>query len=63
MNHDLLNNPFDDAFKSLVREFGQLLRDIVATIDRYGLKKRHLNKHLNDRARISCTTNAGGIVN
>jgi hypothetical protein len=23
-----------------------LLRTIVATIDRYGLKKRHLNKHL-----------------
>jgi predicted RecB family nuclease len=48
MNHDLLNNPFDDAFKSLVREFGQLLRDIVATIDRYGLKKRHLNKHVGE---------------
>jgi hypothetical protein len=46
MNHDLLNNSFDDEFKSLVREFGQLLREIVATIDRYGLKKRHLNKHL-----------------
>jgi hypothetical protein len=48
MNHDLLNNPFDDEFKSLVREFGQLLREIVATIDRYGLKKRHLNKHMDD---------------
>ena len=48
MNHDLLNNPFDDEFKSLVREFGQLLRKIVATIDRYGLKKRHLNKHVGD---------------
>jgi hypothetical protein len=48
MNHDLLNHPFDDEFKSLVREFGQLLRDIVATIDRFGLKKRHLNKHLGE---------------
>src|SRR5262249_2230020 len=48
MNHDLLNNPFDDEFKSLVREFGQLLREIVATIDRYGLNKRHLNKHGDD---------------
>jgi predicted RecB family nuclease len=48
MNHDLLNNPFDDEFKSLVHEFGQLLRKIVATIDRYGLKKRHLNKHVDD---------------
>jgi hypothetical protein len=48
MNHDLLNNPFDDEFKSLVQEFGQLLREMVATIDRYGLKKRHLNKHVDD---------------
>jgi predicted RecB family nuclease len=48
MNHDLLNNPFGDEFKSLVREFGQLLREIVVTIDRYGLKKRHLNKHVDD---------------
>jgi hypothetical protein len=46
MNHDLLSSPFDDEFKSLVAEFGQLLRTIVATIDRYGLKKRHLTKHL-----------------
>lgn len=48
MNHDLLNNPFDDEFKRLVREFGQLLREIVVTIDRYGLKRRHLYKHQND---------------
>jgi predicted RecB family nuclease len=48
MNHDLLNNPIDDEFKFLVQAFGQLLREIVATIDRYGLKKRHLNKHMDD---------------
>jgi hypothetical protein len=48
MNHDLLNNPFDDEFRQLVGEFGQLLREIVVTIDRYGLKKRHLYKHLDD---------------
>jgi Transposase IS66 family len=52
MNHDLLNNPFEDEFKSLVCEFGQLLRTIVATIDRYGLKKRHLSKHTNDVERF-----------
>jgi hypothetical protein len=32
----------------LVREFGQLLRSIVSTIDRFGLKHRHLNKHRAD---------------
>ena len=52
MNHDLLNNPFDDEFKSLVSEFGQLLRPIVATIDQYGLKQRHLNKHMDDVERF-----------
>jgi hypothetical protein len=52
MNHDLLNNPFDGEFKSLVSEFGQLLRTVVATIDRYGLKKRHLNKHAEDVERF-----------
>jgi predicted RecB family nuclease len=52
MNHDLLNNPFDDEFKSLVGEFGQLLRTIVATIDQYGLKQRHLNKHTDDVERF-----------
>jgi hypothetical protein len=52
LNHDLLSNPFDGEFKSLVSEFGHLLRTIVATIDRYGLKKRHMNKHLADVERF-----------
>jgi hypothetical protein len=52
MNHDLLTNAFDDEFKSLVSEFGQLLRTIVATIDKFGLKKRHLNKHEEDVERF-----------
>jgi hypothetical protein len=52
MNHDLLNNPFDQEFKSLVVEFGRLLRTIVAAVDRYGLKKRHLNKHAGDVERF-----------
>jgi hypothetical protein len=52
MNHDLLNNPFDEEFRSFVCEFGKLLRTIVATIDRYGLKKRHLHKHEDDVERF-----------
>jgi hypothetical protein len=48
MNHDLLNNPFGDEFKWLVQAFGELLRTIMATIDRCGLKMRHLNKHVDD---------------
>jgi hypothetical protein len=45
MNQDLLDNPFDEEFKFLVSNFGSLLRKIVGTIDRYGLKRRHLHKH------------------
>jgi hypothetical protein len=48
LNNDLFKNPFDAEFKRLVTAFGQLLRTIIATIDRYGLKRRHLHKHLQD---------------
>jgi hypothetical protein len=44
-NADLLGNPYDEEFKPLAGEFGKLLRSIIGTIDRYGLKKRHLHKH------------------
>jgi predicted RecB family nuclease len=44
-NGDLMGNPYDEEFKALVGEFGKLLRSIVSTIDKYGLKKRHLHKH------------------
>ena len=45
MNHDLLCSPYDQEFKSLVSQFGVLLRGIIDTIDRYGLKRYHLHKH------------------
>ena len=45
MNEDLLSNPFDEELKSLTQKFAYLLREIVSTIDKYGLKKRHLTKH------------------
>lgn len=45
MNEDVLINPFDDELKSIATRFSALLRTTVETIDRYGLKARHLNKH------------------
>jgi predicted RecB family nuclease len=51
-NHDLMNNPYDEEFKALAGEFGRLVRSIVSTIDRYGLKKRHLHKHKAETARF-----------
>src|SRR5205085_8620528 len=44
-NNDLKGNPYDEEFKALAVEFGKLLRSVVDTIDKYGLKRRHLQKH------------------
>ena len=45
MNDDLMGSPYDEEFKTLAGEFGKLLRCIVDTIDRYGLKRHHFHKH------------------
>jgi predicted RecB family nuclease len=47
-NHDIQRNPWDEELKTLAAAFGRLLRAIVATIDRYGLRQRHLGKHKRD---------------
>ena len=51
-NHDLLNSPYDEEFKSLAYEFGHLLRTIISTIDEHGLRHRYLNKHKKDVERF-----------
>jgi predicted RecB family nuclease len=45
LNEDMLKNPFDEEFKTLAHRFSTLLRKVVETIDRYGLKRRHLHKY------------------
>ena len=45
IDEDLLKNPFDTELKCLAQEFGSLLRVAIQTVDRYGLKSRHLRKH------------------
>lgn len=47
-NKDLLLNPFDNEYKQMAKYFTNLLRNIIDTIDKYGLKKRHLHKHTKD---------------
>ena len=44
-NHDIQGNPWDEELKSLAGKLGSLLREIVATIDKHGLKHRYLVKH------------------
>ncbi len=46
LNDEILNNPFDEEMKSIALGFAGLLRPRVETIDRFGLKKRSLRKHL-----------------
>lgn len=46
LNDDILNNPFDEQLKQIVVGFGDLLKSIIETVDRYGLKKYFLKKHL-----------------
>jgi predicted RecB family nuclease len=65
INEDLHKNPFDDELKEIAGRFGALLREIIETIDRYGLKARHLGKHKKPAARfiehiaaMKCTTEA-----
>jgi hypothetical protein len=45
IDDDLLRNPLDQELKRLAEAFGTLLRAIVSTIDRFGLRCRHLKKH------------------
>ena len=48
MNEDLLNNSFDNEYKDLAQRFADLLRQIVETVDKYGLKQRHFRRHRED---------------
>ena len=45
LNDDLLKQPFNEEFKELVREFATLLKPMIETVDRFGLKAHFLRKH------------------
>jgi Transposase IS66 family/RNase_H superfamily len=46
LNDDVLKHPYDEELKQLALAFTVLLKPIVETIDRYGLKGRFLKKYL-----------------
>jgi hypothetical protein len=46
LNDAVLDSPYDEELKLIVTRFGELLRNIVDTIDQRGLKRRFLSKHL-----------------
>jgi predicted RecB family nuclease len=52
LNDDLLSHPFDEELRSFAQDFGGVLRPIVETIDRFGLKERYLRKHKREAQRF-----------
>ena len=45
LNDDLMHEPFDEEMKELVGEFAVLLKAIIVTVDRFGLRARFLRPH------------------
>jgi hypothetical protein len=45
LNNDLLKEPFNEELKVLVREFAMLLKPMIETVGRFGLKAHFLRKH------------------
>jgi predicted RecB family nuclease len=69
INEDVLKHPFNEEITFIAKRFGAVLREIIETIDRYGLKKRHLGKHkrsaerfLDDVAKLQCTTEVSSAL-
>jgi hypothetical protein len=55
LNDDLRRNPYDEELESVATPFARLLKDIVTTIDHYGLRKYHLHKHVKAAERFCGT--------
>ena len=45
MNDDLRKQPFNEEMKDLAQEFAGLVKPMIETVDRFGLKARYLRKH------------------
>lgn len=45
LNDDLWKNPYDAEIEGFVSSFKDVIVPIMADVERYGLKRRHLNKH------------------
>ncbi len=52
INDDLLKAPFNEELKLLASRFTELLKTIVDDIDKYGLRRRHLNKFVKPASRF-----------
>jgi Transposase IS66 family len=52
INDDLRRNPYDQELRSVAESFGNLLKEIVLTIDRYGMRRRNLHKYVKQGERL-----------
>ena len=59
IDDDVLRNPLDTELKGIAQQFGTLLRTIIETVDRHGLKSRHLHKHGRDASRFLDSVGSG----
>ncbi len=46
LNDEILEHPYDEEMKQLAGSFAGLVKPMVETVDRYGLKRHFLRKHL-----------------
>ena len=46
LNDDVLKHPYDEELKRLAKGFADLVKPMVESVDRYGLKSHFLRKHL-----------------
>jgi hypothetical protein len=59
MNDDLRRDPYNDEMRFIAEPFGQLLKEIVITIDKYGLRRRYLSKFVKPAEKL-CAAIVGG---
>jgi predicted RecB family nuclease len=52
INDDIQAHPWDEDLKAIAAAYGRLLRTIIATVDQFGLRTRHLGKHRGDVERF-----------
>jgi predicted RecB family nuclease len=69
INEELLKHPFNEELTFIAQRFGTLMRGIVESIDRHGLKKFYLQKHkkcaqqfVSEVTLLDCSTEVGGAL-
>ena len=60
LNDELHTHPYDEELKRLGKTFADLVKPMIETVDRYGLKARFLKKHLSSVDRFY--RNLAGVI-